>query len=83
MTPARAATRETKYRCNFSGVFLEIYIKSFFIISFAEEYHQYQHILRFKRVDTLESLLVCYCCCVVVVLNNALIFFLLNSFFFS
>ena len=82
MTPARVATRETKYRCNSSGLFLEIYIKSFFIISFTEEYHQYQHFLRFKRVDTLESLLFCYCCCVVVVLNNALIFLYLIPFSF-
>ena len=83
MTPARAATKKTKYRCNSSGLFLEIYIKSFFIISFTEEYHQYQHILRFKRVDTLESLLFCYCCCVVVVVvNNSLIFLYLIPFSF-
>ena len=81
MTPARAATKKAKYRCNSTGLFLKIHMKSFLIINFTEEYHQYQHILSFKRVDTLESLLFCYCCCVVV--NNALIFLVLNSFFFS
>ena len=39
---------------------------------------QYQHILRFERVDTLESLLFC-CRCVAVVVNIVLIRFIPNS----
>ena len=42
---------------------------------------QYQHILRFEGVDTLECLLFC-CRCVAVVVNIVLIRFVLNSVFF-